>query len=308
MGSSSRHAEKADTAAVSEGALPAPGPGDLAAVLACAAEKVSRGIPGAMATVLERHGSAPGTPGQKLLFCADGTCLGTVGGGAVERAVLEALTGLVRSATREAEPPRHDVRTFKLGAELGMCCGGRLVVLLEPLLARTPALIVGGGHVATALAPLLATVGFAVTVVDEREPWGSEGRLEGVRFITGAFDELGPEFDPSGVCLVMTHDHALDQRAIEWALRRGFAFVGGVGSRAKAERTRQRLEVKGVAEAERTRVRMPLGLDIGARTPEEIAVSIAAELIAWKRARPCPRAENSEASSANTDPLFFEGK
>jgi xanthine dehydrogenase accessory factor len=255
-----------------------------------------------MATVIERHGSAPGTLGQKLLVCADGTAMGTVGGGAVERAVLEALVTMVRD---HAEAPRHEVRTFKLGAELGMCCGGRLVVLLEPLGARVPALVVGGGHVASALAPLLAKVGFAVTVVDEREGWSEEGRLEGVHCVSAAFDEAGEKVDPSGVCLVMTHDHALDQRAIEWALRRGFAFVGGVGSRAKAERTRQRLEFRGIPEADRARVRMPLGIDIGARSPEEIAVSITAEMIAWLKAR---HVAVPERSRENTDPRALERK
>ena len=84
------------------------------------------------------------------------------------------------------------------------------------------------------------------------------------------------------VALVMTHDHQLDQAAIEWALARGFGFVGGVGSRAKAVRTRARLEAKGQPEAEIARVRMPVGADIGARSPAEISVAIAAELIAWR--------------------------
>jgi xanthine dehydrogenase accessory factor len=101
--------------------------------------------------------------------------------------------------------------------------------------------------------------------------------------VSGEFDEATRDFDARGVCLVMTHDHLLDQRAIEWALSRGFAFVGGVGSRAKAERTRQRLEAKGFSEADRARVRMPIGVDIGARLPDEIAVSIAAEMVAWRK-------------------------
>lgn len=233
-----------------------------------------------MATVLERYGSAPGTPGQKLFLAADGTCVGTVGGGAIEREVLSALRGLV-----DDEQARHVVREFKLGAELGMCCGGRLRVLLEPMAALVPCLVVGGGHVATATAPLLAKVGFAVTVVDARDAWGEEGRIPGVRCVTGDFDEVGESVDPRGACLVMTHDHQLDQRVVEWALRRGFAYVGGVGSRAKAERTRQRLEAKGFSEADRARVRMPIGLDVGARLPDEIAVAIAAEMIAWSRRR-----------------------
>mgnify|MGYP001043688889 CR=1 FL=1 len=268
------------TDAISTELLPVPSPGDASAVLAAAAAGARRGVAAAMATVLERHGSAPGTPGQKLYLAAAGSCIGTVGGGAVERAVLESLVAMVRDAGA-----KHEVRTFKLGAELGMCCGGRLVVLVEPIAALVPSLVVGAGHIATAVAPLLAKVGFAVTVVDARETWGEEGRIEGVRCVAGEYDEVGRDVDPSGVCLVMTHDHALDQRAIEWALRRGFAYVGGVGSRAKAERTRQRLEAKGFAEADRARVRMPIGVDIGARTPDEIAVAIAAELIAWRKQR-----------------------
>lgn len=260
--------------------LPIPSPGDLAAVLAAAAAGAARGASAAMATVLERHGSAPGTPGQKLYVSADGVCVGTVGGGAVEREILGALVAL------SADPRgAHEVRTLKLGAELGMCCGGRLTVLLEPLAGLVPLLVVGAGHVATAAAPLLAKTGFAVTVVDGRDGWADEARIPGVQCVASEFDELSSEVDPRGACLVMTHDHALDQRAIEWALRRGFAFVGGVGSRAKAERTRQRLEAKGFSEADRARVRMPIGAAIEARTPDEIAVAIAAELIAWRRAR-----------------------
>lgn len=260
--------------------LPIPVPGGISEVLSAAASSSSRGVSGALATVLERHGSAPGTPGQKLYLSADGTCIGTVGGGAVERAVLESLSVVA------ADPrAKHEVRTFKLGAELGMCCGGRLVVLIEPITALVPSLIVGAGHIATAVAPLLARVGFAVTVIDARDGWAEQGRIPNVKCVTGEFDEVGREIDPRGICLVMSHDHGLDQRAIEWALRRGFAFVGGIGSRAKAERTRQRLEAKGFSEADRARVRMPLGADIGARTPDEIAVSVAAEMIAWRTAR-----------------------
>jgi xanthine dehydrogenase accessory factor len=269
---------EADPGDASQRQLPVPAPASAVRVLEVAAGSATRGLRGAMATVLERQGSAPGTPGQKLYFAVDGTCVGTVGGGAVERAVLEALVVVARDP--EAT---HDVRTFKLGPELGMCCGGRVVVLVEPIDGLVPCLVIGGGHVATAAVPLLSKVGYAVTVVDEREAWAEDGRIASARCVVGDFDEVGREIDPRGACLVMTHDHALDQRAIEWALRRGFAFVGGVGSRAKATRTRQRLEAKGFSEADRARVRMPLGIDIGARLPEEIAVSIAAEMVAWRK-------------------------
>jgi xanthine dehydrogenase accessory factor len=146
-------------------------------------------------------------------------------------------------------------------------------------------LIVGGGHVATAVAPLLARVGFAVTVVDSREAWGRDGRIEGVSCIVGDYDDVGKTISTAGAFLVMTHDHALDQEAIEWGIRRGFAYVGGVGSRAKAQRTRDRLAAKGFPEADVARVHMPLGISIGARLPDEIAISVVSEMINWKNAR-----------------------
>ncbi len=255
-------------------------PADVSRVLQRAAECAARGVPGAMATVLERHGSAPATPGQKLWVGADNTCLGTVGGGAIEREVMAELAHMAKT------PGSHyAIRTFKLGPELGMCCGGQVVALLEPIAGLVPCLIVGGGHVATATAPLLARVGFHVTIVDEREEWGHEGRIDGVTSVVGDYEDVGKAIDTSGALLVMTHDHSLDQRAIEWALTRGFAFVGGVGSRAKAQRTRDRLTAKGFAEADVARVQMPLGVSIGARLPEEIAIAIAGALIAWKRSR-----------------------
>ncbi|NMR18955.1 XdhC family protein [Cellulomonas fimi] len=269
--------------------LPVPTRATTAGVLQAAADRAATGVRGALATVIGRHGSTPGTPGQKLYLAADGTCVGTVGGGAVERAVLEALGAMLAAMGTEAGTgvgaAKHEVRTFELGPELGMCCGGRLDVMLEPVVGVVPCLVVGGGHVATELAPMLARLGFDVTVVDSREAWAAPDRLAGVHTAVGPVEEVGGPVDPAGVCLVMTHDHALDQKAIEWALRRGFAFVGAVGSRAKAARTRYRLEAAGFPAEDLARVRMPLGVDVGARLPEEIAVSIAAEMVAWKRGK-----------------------
>lgn len=261
-----------------------PRPAEPHEVLDVAAKKGREGVAGVMATVLARHGSAPATPGQKLYVASDGTCLGTVGGGAIEREVLGAL-GVALASLRAGGDAESlfATKSFRLGAELGMCCGGGVEVLIEPVVGLVPCLVVGGGHVATATAPLLARVGFAVTVVDARDAWGEEGRIPGVRCVVGEFDEVGRDFPKGAAVLVMTHDHALDQRVVEWALKRRFAYVGGVGSRAKAKRTRDRLEAKGFSSEDRERVRMPIGVHVGARLPDEIAVAIAAELVAWRR-------------------------
>ncbi len=267
-----------------ESEIATPKAADAIDVLEVAARKGREGISGVMVTVLARHGSTPATPGQKLYSATDGTCIGTVGGGAVEREVLAALATAVDALRKGAAAEKiFSTRSFHLGQELGMCCGGGVDVMIEAITALVPCLVIGGGHVATATAPLLARVGFAVTVVDEREAWGEEGRVAGVKCVVGDFDDVGRDFPKSSAVIVMTHDHALDQRAVEWALKRGFSFVGGIGSRAKAKRTQDRLEAKGFSETDRARVRMPIGVHVGARLPDEIAVAIAAEMVAWRR-------------------------
>jgi xanthine dehydrogenase accessory factor len=269
-----------------------------------------------LATVIARHGSAPSTPGQKLALIggAAGTrddrahaggatggaarpdgahgddargqatrAVGTVGGGAVEHAVLRAML-----AALDAPDAAPRTETFRLGPNLGMCCGGSATILLEPLRPSIAVLVVGAGHVGTETAPLLARLGFRVTLVDARDEAAGEGRggpLPGALRVVHA-DHDDPEVlaalggpPERSFCVVMTHDHQLDQAVVEWALARRFAFVGGVGSRAKAARTRERLRAKGAPEVDVARVRMPVGIDIGARRPAEIAVAIASELV-----------------------------
>jgi xanthine dehydrogenase accessory factor len=248
-------------------------------VLALAAAELARGVSCAMATVTKRSGSTPATPGQKLLLTEAGIAAGTVGGGALEQQVLRALQALL-----DAPGPARIVE-FRLGPELGMCCGGQVEIMIEPLVSLVPCYLVGAGHVARALGPILSQAGFMVRVSDTREAWAhpiptSEGALP---VELGEFDEVGKDLPRAAAVLVMSHDHQLDQAVLEWALREKFALVGGVGSRAKAERSRQRLLHKGFAAEDMGRIRMPFGVDIGARSPGEIAVSIAAELIAWKR-------------------------
>jgi xanthine dehydrogenase accessory factor len=250
-----------------------------AEVLRVASERAEAGARVVLATVLARRGSTPSTPGQKLLLADDETCVGTIGGGAIEHEALAAMRAMLDDQHAEASR----IHTYKLGAELGMCCGGGVDVLFEVLQSAVPALVVGSGHIGAIVAPLLSKSGFTVTLVDDRDgviEEGQEGRLERVQ---GDFQTVGRTVRRSGAVLTMTHDHQLDQQVIEWALREKFAFVGGVGSRAKLARTRSRLEAKGFPHDDLARIRMPLGVDIGARSPHEIAIAIVAEMIAWRR-------------------------
>jgi xanthine dehydrogenase accessory factor len=274
-------------------------------VTAKVAERLSARLAVAVATVVARRGSAPATPGQKLALWRDaGTTevLGTVGGGAVEFAVIQQLKRQL-----DERNPEVRVHTFQLGPSLGMCCGGSADVLIEPFNLKQQVLLIGAGHVGLRTATLLAELDFEVVLSDERECAHEGDRLAkaaaaGVAIASYAHDDpellalLGP---PRGAALlVATHDHQLDQRAIEWALGHGFAYVGGVGSKRKAIRTSERLSAKGVSSKDIDRVRMPVGLPVGARSPMEIAVAIAAELVAWR----AERAKQRTRSSAEPKP------
>ncbi len=262
----------------------APLTADAAEVLRVASEAAASGEVVVLATVLARRGSTPATPGQKLVLTSTGACVGTVGGGALERAVLQALA--LRLAADDVTTVRTE--TYKLGASLGMCCGGTVDVLFETVASAPPVLLVGAGHLGQATAPLLGRCGFAVTLTDEREVWIERARAAiggpRVRCLAEPFDEAARKLPRRAAVVAMTHDHTLDQDVIEWALREGFAYVGGVGSRGKRARTVARLEAKGFPAGTIARVQMPVGLEIGARTPDEIAVAIAAELVRWRRA------------------------
>jgi xanthine dehydrogenase accessory factor len=254
-------------------------------VLRHCARLLSEGTRAVLATVIRRHGSTPASPGQKLVLGGDDSCAGTVGGGALEREVLLRMQAMLRDPNAA-----NTLDQFRLGPELGMCCGGRVEIMLEVLAPGRDVLLVGAGHVGAALARILPRVGFRVTVCDSRETWAHE--LEQQRdalglaaVVWGEPSEAAADLSEQALVLVMTHDHGLDQDAIEWALKRSAPLVGGIGSRAKAERTRARLEGKGFAAADLARVRMPLGLDIGARTPDEIAIAVAAELIGFCKAK-----------------------
>ncbi|MBI4704633.1 MAG: XdhC family protein [Deltaproteobacteria bacterium] len=254
-------------------------------VLGAALERLRAGRRVMLATVVATRGSAPSRPGQKLALLGPGEALGTVGGGALEHKVLAML-----AERQQAEPGEPELVGIELGPELGMCCGGAVEILLEPLGPALAVLIVGGGHVGAALGPLLCQLDFRVVVCDSRPAvlGGASGAPSPrLRAVVADHDDpavmsaLGAP-ETRAAALVMTHDHDLDERAIQWALARGFAFVGGVGSRAKAARIRQRLVARGLAQEQAARVRMPLGVDVGARAPLEVAVAIAAELVGWR--------------------------
>ena len=238
-----------------------------------------------LATVIATRGFTPRKAGAHMLIGPAGECMGTVGGGAIELEVQKAAADLVtRGGT--AEVARH------LTQELGMCCGGEMRVFLEVITPAPRLFIFGAGYIAKPLAGIAAGCGFDVTVVDGRPAWANPERFPTstlcVRPADDAVRDL--EMDDADYAVVVTHDHACDQRIVEALLRRPLCFTGMIGSTAKQRKFALRLRARGFSDAEIGRLRSPLGLSIGGQTPEEIAVSVMAELIAVRRGADPPTA------------------
>ena len=240
---------------------------------------VAEGQPFVLATVIESAGSTPQKPGSKMMVLGDGSLRGTVGGGAIEQQIIEAARALLEA------PEQTRVIETHLTHELGMCCGGRMRVFLEKHGAPPRLTVFGAGHVAKELAALAHKVGFRVTVVDARPEWATSERFPGcevllkdpadhARAVAGGAHEY--------FCIT-THDHPLDQAVVEALLNKPSAYLGVIGSRRKAERFRMRIKATGAEDAALDRIRSPMGVAIGALTPEEIAVSIVGELIQVRR-------------------------
>lgn len=232
----------------------------------------------ALVEVVGVEGSAPRSAGARMLVWKDGRQLGTIGGGNLEyRAVA-----LAKEALQDGRPRRMQVH---LSRDLGMCCGGAMELYVEPQKPREKLILYGAGHVGKPVAALANTLGFEVTVVDEREEWNTPERFPDGHRVVGDARAHARQLvvDDRTFLLLITHEHALDQDLLEILLPHSWAYLGLIGSRAKVARFFLRLRAAGVEEQAFSRIHAPVGLDIGAITPEEIAVSIAAELVRVRR-------------------------
>ncbi len=244
------------------------------------AQLEAEGRPFVLCTVTAAHGSTPQKPGSRLVVLGDGSLRGTIGGGAIEKQVIDAALALLSDASQAT-------RTLEthLTHDLGMCCGGKMTVFLEKHGAPASLFVFGAGHVAKELAALAEHVGFQVTVIDERAEWLSAERFPNAVRRLEQPDVVAKSLSDGEhtYCCVTTHDHPLDQACIEALVKRKLAYLGVIGSQRKALRFRQRMEAAGFSAAEVAGFESPMGVDIAALTPAEIAVSIVARLISVRR-------------------------
>ena len=238
---------------------------------------------GAVATIVNVRGSIPSFKTAKMLVRDDGSIVGTIGGGCVEAEVWQAAREVM-----ESEKPR--TLTFNLNQDpkydTGLVCGGTLEIFVEPVLPPAPLYIFGAGHVAFNLYRVAQIAGFEVTVVDDREGYANCERFPEAKEVVAAdFEQAIAKLSPaeSSYIVITTRGHRDDMRVLRWAVQTQARYIGMIGSKRKTIEIFRQLTEEGLSPQLFERVHAPVGLDIGAGTPEEIAVAITAELIAVRR-------------------------
>ncbi|HWR17565.1 MAG TPA: XdhC/CoxI family protein [Terriglobales bacterium] len=238
---------------------------------------------GALATIINVRGSIPSFNTAKMLVRDDGSIVGTIGGGCVEADVWQAAREVM-----EQEKPR--TLTFNLNQnpsyDTGLVCGGTLEVYVEPILPIPVLYLFGAGHVAHAIYKVARVAGFDVVVSDDRDAYANRERFPEARdVIAEDFDLATSKLNPndSEYVVIVTRGHRDDMRILRWAVQTQARYVGMIGSRRKVISIYKELEKEGLPARVFERVSAPIGLEIGAVTPEEIAVSVVAEMIACKR-------------------------
>jgi xanthine dehydrogenase accessory factor len=240
-----------------------------------------QGEPFCLATVIDHGGSSPRKAGAKMLLRSDGSTLGTIGGGRVEKDTMAAA----RQALDDGEPRRLE---FVLNEENGFACGGRMGIFVERSGRRPLLVMFGAGHVGRAVTRLAHGCGFRVIVVDDRPEWAVHDLLPGADRVVcagagEAFREL--PLDRESFVVIATPGHVSDFAAVRGCLGTDAGFIGLLGSRRKRETLLATLEQEGFDSAQRVRIVTPVGLAIGAETPEEIAVSIVGQLVAVRKGK-----------------------
>jgi xanthine dehydrogenase accessory factor len=238
---------------------------------------------GAVATIVNVRGSIPSFKSAKMLVRDDGSIAGTIGGGCVEAEVWQAAREVIA-----AEKPRS--LTFDLNQDpkydTGLVCGGTLEIFIEPVLPPALLYIFGAGHVALELYKAARNAGFDVIVTDDRESYANRERFPAAREVVAEdFDRAMERLNPgeSAFVVIVTRGHHDDMRVLRRAVQTRARYIGMVGSKRKAITVYRALVEEGLKPELFDRVYSPVGLDIGANTPEEIAVSIMAEIIAIRR-------------------------
>jgi xanthine dehydrogenase accessory factor len=238
----------------------------------------------ALATIVQVNGSIPSYESAKLLVREDGSMVGTIGGGCVEAEVWNVARDVMQS-----ERPRH--MNFSLGQDAaydnGLICGGQLSVFVEPVVPQPRLYVFGAGHISKSISKIATLAGFATVIVDNREAFANRDRFpEADEIFAEEYEEVFPKLPirDTSYLVIVTRGHRDDMRVMRWAVETNAKYIAMIGSKRKVIGVVKELEKEGIPREAFERAFAPMGLDIGAITPEEIAVSIVAEMIAMRRA------------------------
>lgn len=262
--------------------------GDLEQVVMVVGEWLAKGRRAAIATIIAREGSAPRQVGAKMGVSDTGETVGSIGGGGLELEIIRRA----RRALDDGRPTLEEIDLRGESAEIDAFCGGKVSVFIEPLGESRRLFVLGAGHVGKALARTARAAGFAVTVVDDRKELLTGQALgEGMVGQPASPAEVSAlGIDRAAFVVICTRGHSLDKDWLRAVSGLSPRYVGMLGSAGKAKKVSAELEREGVAREFLAGVRSPVGLAIGAETPDEIAVSITAQLVAeWRKAKPCAR-------------------
>jgi xanthine dehydrogenase accessory factor len=254
-------------------------------VFAALADALARGEEVALVTITGSTGSTPQRVGAKMLVYSDGRTVGTIGGGCYE----DDAFWKAREAIKQRRPAsvRYEL-SDDFAEESGLICGGQMDVFIEPVEPAPDVYIFGAGHVGHALAGMAHDAGFRVHIIDDREKFASADRFPtGIDVIVNDIPGWleANRLPNTAYAVIVTRGHRHDLDALRALAPRGLRYVGLIGSRAKVKRIYDALVAEGLTADMLRTVHAPIGLDIGAVTPQEIAVSILAELIAVKHGR-----------------------
>jgi xanthine dehydrogenase accessory factor len=257
-------------------------------VFAAVADALERGEQAALVTIVSTTGSTPQRIGAKMLVYADGRTVGTIGGGCYEN---DAFWKAREAITNRKPRMVHYELSDDFAQETGLICGGQMDVYIEPIEPSPELYVVGAGHVGFHLARLAHEVGFRVHVVDDREKFANRERFpDAVEIVVDDIPAwiARANLPPHAYAVIVTRGHTNDLEAMRALAPRELRYLGLIGSRAKVARIYDALVSDQMAPELLARVHAPIGLDIGAVTPQEIAVSILAELIAVKHGKENP--------------------
>ncbi len=240
----------------------------------------------ALATIIQIRGSVPSFETAKILVREDGSTVGTVGGGCVENDVWKAARQVML-----AEKPKRLLfdLTDTSNLEAGLICGGKVEVFVEPILATPTVFIFGAGHISKFISKVAVVAGFNSVIIDNRPQYASAERFpEASEIYSQSFEKAFEAIRPNefSYIVIVTRGHQEDQDVLRWAVGTRARYIGMIGSKVKKKALFRNLREEGIFQETLDRVYSPMGVEINAILPEEIAVSVVAQMIALRRSKP----------------------